>query len=227
MDMSDQLIHGNLTQKYNTKNVLHKLLMNNFIRNFHHLLDTHVGKDIGTICEIGCAEGELLKIVREKFPSAELHACDLSPEEINKAQKNCEGLNVHFSIQDAQNLSAYHTSQFDLVICCEVLEHLPKPVSGLIELERITSQHILISVPNEPTWSILNLMRGKYIQDLGNTPGHLNHWNKKRFKQFLNQAKNLRIISTKYPFPWQMNFLIKEVRENKNTYWNTSLTGRT
>jgi 2-polyprenyl-3-methyl-5-hydroxy-6-metoxy-1,4-benzoquinol methylase len=215
--MSEKLIHGNLTQKYNTKNVLHRLLMNNFIHSFHHLLDAHVENDISSICEIGCAEGELLKIVREKFPSAELHACDLSPEEILKAQNNCEGLDVHFSIQDAQNLSAYQISQFDLVICCEVLEHLPKPISGLLELERITSQHLLISVPNEPTWSILNLLRGKYFKDRGNTPGHLNHWNKKRFNEFLNRAKNIRVVSSKFPFPWQMNLLSKGVRENKNT----------
>ena len=187
--MSDQLIHGNLTQKYHTKNVFHKLLMDNFLRDFHDLLDGQVGNDISSICEVGCAEGELLKVVREKYPSAEIHACDLSPEEISKAQKNCEGLDFKFSIQDAQNLSSYQASQFDLVICCEVLEHLPEPASGLSELERIAARHLLVSVPNEPSWRILNLLRGKYIEGIGNTPGHVNHWNKKNFKRFLNHAK--------------------------------------
>ncbi len=214
--MSNELIHGNLEQKYRTKNLIYKLVMNNFIRNFHHLLDTQVGEDIRSICEIGCAEGELLIILHKKFPSAKLHACDLSPQEILKAQKNCKGIDINFSIQDAQNLSAYNSAEFDLVICCEVLEHLSKPLFGLFELERITSKHLLISVPNEPIWRILNLLRGKYIKNLGNTPGHINHWKKRGFIEFLNQAKKMKIISNVFPFPWQMNLLRKDVIKDIN-----------
>ena len=202
--MNKELIHGNLEQKYHTNNLFYKLLMNSYIRSFHQLLDTLVKKDIRSICEIGCGEGELLLILHKKFPSAKLHACDLSPEEIMKAQNNCTGIDIDFSIQDAQNLSEYDSAEFDLVICCEVLEHLPIPLLGLLELERITSKHILISVPNEPIWRVLNLLRGKYIKRLGNTPGHINQWKKRSFIEFLCQAKKMKTISSIFPFPWQM-----------------------
>ena len=84
--MNNELIHGNLEEKYHTKNPFYALLMNRFIQSFHHLLDTYVKVDIRSVCEIGCGDGELLKILHNKFPAAQLHACDLSPEEIIKAQ---------------------------------------------------------------------------------------------------------------------------------------------
>ena len=217
--MNNEFIHGNLEEKYHTKNPFFALLMNKFIKSFHHLLDTHVKVDIRSVCEIGCGDGELLKILHKKFPSAQLYACDLSPEEILKAQKNCKGIDINFSIQDAHNLSEYNSAEFDLVICCEVLEHLNKPKLGLFELERITSQYLLFSVPNEPIWRILNLLRCKYIESLGNTPGHINHWNKRSLNKFISQAKDLKMISNTFPFPWQMKMIRKvtpKVLNNKN-----------
>jgi len=61
----------------------------------------------------------------------------------------------------------------DLVIACEVLEHLDAPDQALSELQRVCRGQALVSVPNEPLWRMLNVARGKYWRSPGNTPGHL------------------------------------------------------
>ena len=48
----------------------------------------------------------------------------------------------------------------------------------------------------------LNLARGKYIKDLGNTPGHLQHWSKKSFITLVE--KYFTVIEVKSPLPWTM-----------------------
>ena len=41
---------------------------------------------------------------------------------------------------------------------------------------------LLVSVPREPLWRGLNMARGAYMRDLGNTPGHVNHWSKRALR---------------------------------------------
>jgi hypothetical protein len=41
---------------------------------------------------------------------------------------------------------------------------------------------------------------GRYIKDLGNTPGHLNHWTKSSFQRFVSQVGTVRAVAS--PYPW-------------------------
>jgi methylase of polypeptide subunit release factors len=62
-----------------------------FFRTFEDTLCLSLQEEISNICEIGCGERELLKIVHSHFPAASLHATDISSEEIEKARHNCAG----------------------------------------------------------------------------------------------------------------------------------------
>lgn len=210
-------IYGNYEDKYKTKNLISKFLVSNFFRAFENNLHSAAAESISTICEVGCAEGELLKTVHSILPNAILYACDLSEEEIEKAKQNCKSIPIHYSIQNAEHLEEYADSQFDLVICCEVLEHLSNPLLGLQELFRISKNYILVSIPNEPIWRVLNIARGKYIRSLGNTPGHINHWNVIQFPRFLLNHPGYSIIQKRYPLPWQMVLLKKDPSEPLQT----------
>jgi len=202
-------VYGNYEDKYNSGNIVTKILMGSFIKNFKAHLSSFGEESVDEICEVGCAEGELLKVLSSVYPQASLSATDLSAEEIAKAEKNCADFSVAFSIQDAENLEKYADAEFDLVVCCEVLEHLSHPQKGLDELFRISRKYILLSVPNEPIWRFLNMARGKYWRDFGNTPGHLNHWTVWQFPRFLRGNDGYAIIKRSYPFPWQMVLLKK------------------
>ena len=201
-----EFVEGNFEDKYNATNPVSRYLMQRYLRNFKSLIkNVKQQNNILAICEIGCGEGELLKILRKYFPKAKIYACDLSANEIAKAKKNCRGLNIHFSQQDAQKLPQYSDKQFDLVIACEVLEHFPHPEQAIKQIQRVGAQAI-VSVPLEPLWRILYVLRLKYVLALGNTPGHLNHWSPRSFKKLLSLFF-ISIKSTVFPLPWQMYHL--------------------
>ena len=61
---------------------------------------------------------------------------------------------------------------------------------------------MLVSVPREPLWRGLNMARGAYLRDLGNTPGHLNHWSKREFAGLLRRYGE--VVELRSPFPWTM-----------------------
>ena len=63
-------------------------------------------------------------------------------------------------------------------------------------------RHLLVSVPHEPLWRILNVARGAYVRELGNTPGHVNHWSKRSFVREL--ARHGEVVQARSPFPWTM-----------------------
>ena len=204
-------IYGNYEDKYKAENPIAKFMMGNFIENFKKNLLSLEKEKIDSICEVGCAEGELLKITNSIYLSTSLYASDISEEEIQKAKENCNSFPVEFSVQSAENLEEYEDASFDLLLCCEVLEHLENPEKGLRELCRISKKYILLSVPNEPIWRVLNMARGKYLKDFGNTPGHINHWSIWNFSKFLATASDYSIIRRSYPFPWQMVLLEKKI----------------
>ena len=69
-------------------------------------------------------------------------------------------------------------------------------------MARVAARHILVSVPREPLWRGLNVARGAYVRDLGNTPGHVNHWSKRGFIHLVE--RHGEVVETCSPFPWTM-----------------------
>ncbi len=55
---------------------------------------------------------------------------------------------------------------------------MPDPAHTLAEMARCAARHVLVSVPREPLWRAVNMARGAYWRELGNTPGHVNHFSK-------------------------------------------------
>jgi hypothetical protein len=90
----------------------------------------------------------------------------------------------------------------ELVICCEVLEHLDDPERALDVLAELARPWLIASVPREPLWRALNLLRLSYVRDLGNTPGHLNHWSERGFVRFL--TRRFEVVEVVNPLPWTM-----------------------
>ena len=132
----------------------------------------------------------------------QVRAFDIAEDDIREARHRAAtaSLEIDFNVCPLEQM--HDTAASPLVVCCEVLEHLDDPNSGLETLEALSSEWLLLSVPREPIWRALNMMRGKYIGSLGNTPGHVNHWSRKAFVDFV--ASRLAIVEVRTPLPWTM-----------------------
>ena len=129
---------------------------------------------------------------------------DFSSQIIKIANANAKEQNLDmdlFEVRSVYDLTPENDGA-DLIICCEVLEHLEFPEQALHALQKVVSQRLILSVPREPIWCTLNLVRGKYIPKLGNTPGHIQHWSKRAFIQLV--SKYFKVIEAKNPLPWTM-----------------------
>jgi hypothetical protein len=66
----------------------------------------------------------------------------------------------------------------------------------------VARHDLILSVPNEPIWHLLNMARGKYLTALGNTPGHFQHWSRSQFVAFVLQYAT--IVDVQTPLPWTL-----------------------
>jgi 2-polyprenyl-3-methyl-5-hydroxy-6-metoxy-1,4-benzoquinol methylase len=193
------VVVGNAYDKYGSGNPIVQRLVKGF--------DNALSKFIidaapETIHEIGCGEGYwVLRWNMEGFAAC---GSDFSRKVIDIARDNAVEKGVSpeiFKTRSIYELSKNEDTA-DLVVCCEVLEHLEHPEEGLAALARIARQHVILSVPREPLWRALNIMRFKYLANLGNTPGHVQHWSKTKFIRLAGNY--FRILNVRTPLPWTM-----------------------
>jgi 2-polyprenyl-3-methyl-5-hydroxy-6-metoxy-1,4-benzoquinol methylase len=198
--MGQEIITGNVFDKYGSKNPLYQKLMNGFFLSMDKLISEISDKNSMHILEAGCGEGYLAKHILNNYPNTKYIGFDLDEEMLNQAANTV--LNAEFRIGNIYNLSDFKNISFDVTIVFEVMEHLDNPEQALHELKQLNTQYFLFSVPREPVWRMLNILRLKYLNVLGNTPGHLQHWNKKSFVHLLRNE--FTILQVKSPFPWTM-----------------------
>jgi 2-polyprenyl-3-methyl-5-hydroxy-6-metoxy-1,4-benzoquinol methylase len=125
---------------------------------------------------------------------------DISGQVVLEAIQRSTSAAIHYKVASIYDLGDKDAAP--LIICCEVLEHLEFPEKALDILARIADPYLIASIPQEPLWRILNILRGNYLGSLGNTPGHLQRWSKKGFLRFLESR--FEILGVKTPLPWVM-----------------------
>jgi 2-polyprenyl-3-methyl-5-hydroxy-6-metoxy-1,4-benzoquinol methylase len=195
----DDVVVGNITDKYGSKNIL----IRNIMKGFHEALSELLLKaSPSTIYEAGCGEGYW--IIEWALQGFNVRGSDFSEKVIELARMNAvaKGLSPDlFVVRDIYNLDP-ETDTADLIVCAEVLEHLEHPEKALAVLQKITTGYIILSVPHEPIWRFLNMLRLKYLGEFGNTPGHIQHWSLKSFTSLVERYFD--IVEIRTPFPWIM-----------------------
>lgn len=150
----------------------------------------------GSLLDVGCGEGELLR--RGIFANGPAPVCvDLNAG----ALAELRGATGHAPLVCASVASLpFAARSFDAVMCLEVLEHLENPAAAVRELARVARKALILSVPYEPYFRIGNVIRGKHLRHLGNFPEHVQHWNRRTFEGFLSSVLNdVRVVEA---FPW-------------------------
>jgi 2-polyprenyl-3-methyl-5-hydroxy-6-metoxy-1,4-benzoquinol methylase len=203
----DGVVTGNTYDKYGSSNPVVRRLMGGFERTLQELFER---ADPQSLLDVGCGEGVLVQRWALSLPGRRVVGIDLEEESIQAGWAEHQAANLEYRTMPAGRADRvedlpFAENEFDLAAAIEVLEHVPDPEQTLAEMARCAERHLLVSVPREPLWRMLNMARGAYISQLGNTPGHLNHWSKRSFERLL--SRHGEVVELRSPFPWTMLLL--------------------
>lgn len=188
-------VAGNTYDKYASTNPIEQRMMRGFFGALDRML---AGLAPRTVVEVGAGEGRVTQRLVERFPDATVIGLDLLDDDLAGDWSEL-GLPMFFG--DATRLP-FVDGAIDLVVGLEVMEHIPDPEHALREIARVCSGDVVLSVPREPIWRAGNMARGRYLKQLGNTPGHVNHWSANTFEQFVRTELAVRDLAK--PLPWTM-----------------------
>lgn len=189
---------GNTYDKYGSTNPLVRRLMDNFESTLDELWQI---ASPASILDVGCGEGVLTHQWAEKLDGGRIVGIDLDDDKLKAEWQTRQRENLEYKVMLAENMP-FADDEFELSSAIEVLEHVPDPRHTIEEMARVAAEWLLVSVPREPLWRGLNMARGAYIKELGNTPGHLNHWSKRAFVRELSRVGE--VVEARSPFPWSM-----------------------
>ena len=190
-------VTGNTYDKYGSTNPVVKRLMAGFERTLEELFTRAAP---ASLLDVGCGEGVLTHQWAARV-SGPVVGLDLDDPLLHEAWKGRMHPNLEYRVLKAENMP-FADAEFEVSTAIEVLEHVPDPEHTVAEMARVAQRWLLVSVPREPLWRGLNMARGAYWKDLGNTPGHVNHWSKRSFVQLL--SRHGKVVEARSPFPWTM-----------------------
>lgn len=192
-DGSDAFPIGNTYDKEAATHPLERRLVAGFTGALEALLPTRAS----SVLEVGCGEGHQLQKVLQRVGAERVVGLDLLDVELEGTWAGLDDVDLLWG-------SAYQlpfpSDSFDLVLALEMLEHVGEPDTVLAEIARVATGPVVISVPWEPVWRLGNLARRRYVREMGNTPGHIQHFTRRAIVSRVEQ--HLDVLDVRRPFPW-------------------------
>jgi len=142
--------------------------------------------DVKTCLEVGCAHAFLMLDL--KAMGIRMAGCDISVPAIENNAKTYP--DMYFFVADLCSNMEVSEDGYDLVICAEVLEHLPDYQKAIQNLCKLSKKYIIITVPSGK----------RYPTD--ERIGHLRHYEPEMLVKPLedNGFKTVKIMKTGFPF---------------------------
>ena len=105
------------------------------LRGYYLARALHGVDDVQAILDAGCGHGQTTFYLRRRFPGAYMRGVDIRPELVGHCQQIAKRLgyvDLDFAVADLTTYSDEHT--YDLIVCCDVLEHIPDWKAALLRL---------------------------------------------------------------------------------------------
>ena len=198
MTVGEAVPTGNTCDKYGSTNPVVRRLMSGFQGTLDELFSR---ADPESVLDVGCGEGVLTYQWAQRLGDRSVVGTDLEDPKLRAHWDMRRRPNLEFRATAAERLP-FADGEFDLAAAIEVLEHVEDPERAVAEMARVARRYLLVSVPREPLWRALNVARGAYLRELGNTPGHVNHFSRRGFAALLSRQG--QVIEDRSPFPWTM-----------------------
>jgi SAM-dependent methyltransferase len=183
------------TPKYRRRSRVRRALIRRFVRRLHELI-LEAGP-VSSMLEIGIGEGFLSGYLSETLPTVRFCGVDASASSLARLAQLFPRIETR--VGDACDLSGL-AGPFDLVLCAEVLEHLPRPERALDAIASLGPRRAILTVPHEPFFRLSNLASGANVTRWGNDPEHLQHYGTRSFRELLSSRFDVLTLATSYPW---------------------------
>lgn len=190
-------------QKYRNPLWINRVLIQRFyarIGSFLNAVKSARGRNFDRVLDAGCGEGLGIERMSPSFGGAKVFGVDIQTAALSYARREGQAGPAYCAAGLLQ--LPFAGDSFDLVTCLETLEHLDDPGAALDELKRVTREWCLLSVPLEPCFRMLSLLRGRYIRRLGNHPEHIQNFGKSAFRALAESR--FEVVRLEVCFPWQL-----------------------
>ena len=157
------------------------------------------------VLDAGCGEGQLIERMKRASPDSRYVGVDVTEVALVKAHKRCPFASFHKA--DITSLP-FKDGTFDVIVCTEVIEHVPEYRDVLLELARVLKPGglLLISFPNETLWTIARLLLGRRPIKV---PDHVNSFTPRRMRKVMPLSySSRRNLPFGLPFCLSLNGLM-------------------
>lgn len=153
--------------------------------------------DVKKIADIGCGAGQLIKKIKHVFPNLSSTGFDVSPLIIGKNKERIKNASFYtINLNDESDIG----EKFDMVICCEVIEHVKNWKKAVSTLSNLVQSNGYI---------IITTQAGK-IYTHHKTLGHFKHFKLEEIEKELkkNGITTIKSFYSGWPFMNFKNYLI-------------------
>lgn len=158
---------------YHSKNPFEQLLWQKKLATMTELFHSI---PYNTVLDIGCGDGAGIETIRS---TASYTGIDISPTQLAYVKSQLPRLKkIHTGplklIQHDATTLPFKNQSMDLLIACDVLEHVLRPEQLLREMKRVVKPNgfIFVSIPNEPIWELLRTLLLRFP---ARSPDHLSY----------------------------------------------------
>jgi SAM-dependent methyltransferase len=169
--------------------------------------------DLTSILDIGARDGFISKLLADRIRN--VTALDLEMPEIDDER-------IHCVKGDLTRLD-FPDDSFDIILCAEVLEHIPTRLLGAAcgEMRRVAKKYLLIGVPYQQ--DLREARTTCYTCGERNPPwGHVNSFDEDRLKELFPMFEVARISllgDTQTGTNFVSSFLMDKAGNPYGTYW--------